>query len=234
MNKLIFDLDDTLYDLMEPFQKAHEELFQDQTDADPEALFMASRIYSDEAFYLVREGKLPKEEEFAYRIQKTYQEAGLSITREDALRFEKRYRHYQKHLHVPEGIQSMLNECVESGAVIGILTNGTEANQTKKMEVLGIRRWFEEESIFISDQVGATKPDPKAFLAVQKAMELDPKDTWFIGDTFEVDVDGAKNAGWHVIWFNHRRRKAPEESRKPDLEVQTMKELKEAVRKLIS
>lgn len=233
MKKLIFDLDDTLYDLMEPFQKAHEELFRNQTDADPEALFMASRIYSDEAFYLVREGKLPKEEEFVYRIQKTYQGAELSITREDALRFEKRYRYYQKHLHVPKGIQSILNECVESGAVIGILTNGTEANQTKKMEVLGIRRWFKEESIFISDRIGAVKPDPKAFLAVQKAMELDPKDTWFIGDTFEVDVDGAKNAGWHVIWFNHRRRKTPEESRQPDLEVQTMKELKEAVRKLI-
>ena len=50
MAKIIFDLDDTLYDLMEPFQKAHEEVFGDKTGADCEKLLMASRIYSDEAF----------------------------------------------------------------------------------------------------------------------------------------------------------------------------------------
>lgn len=31
-------------------------------------------------------------------------------------------------------------------------------------------------------------------------MKLDPEETWFIGDTFEIDVVGAKNSGWHVIW----------------------------------
>ena len=60
--------------------------------------------------------------------------------------------------------------------------------------------------MFISDSVGAAKPDVKAFYTVQKEMKLDPEETWFIGDTFEIDVVGAKNSGWHVIWFNHRNR----------------------------
>ncbi len=41
-------------------------------------------------------------------------------------------------------------------------------------------------------------------------MKIDPEETWFIGDTFEIDVVGAKNSGWHVIWFNHRNRPMPE------------------------
>lgn len=232
MVKIIFDLDDTLYDLMEPFQKAHEEVFGDKTDADCEALFMASRIYSDEAFYLVRDGKMPKEEEFTYRIRKTYQDVGLKPDRQETDRFEERYRYYQKHLHVPEGIRNILDFCVKQNMVIGILTNGTAVNQGKKIDVLGMERWFPKERIFISDEVGATKPDVRAFQAVEKSMGLDPEDTWFVGDTFEVDVDGARNAGWHIIWFNHRKRKAPEGAGQPDLEVRSAEELLEAVEKL--
>ena len=232
MVKIIFDLDDTLYDLMEPFQKAHEEVFGDQTDADCEQLFMASRIYSDKAFYLVRDGKMPKEEEFTYRIRKTYQDVGLKPDRQETDWFEERYRYYQKHLHVPEGIRNILDFCVKQNMVIGILTNGTAVNQGKKIEVLGMERWFPKERIFISDEVGATKPDVRAFQAVENSMNLDPKDIWFVGDTFEVDVDGAHNAGWHIIWFNHRKRKAPEGARQPDLEVKSAEELLEAVKKL--
>ena len=232
MVKIIFDLDDTLYDLMEPFQKAHEEVFGDKTDADCEALFMASRIYSDEAFYLVRDGKMPKEEEFTYRIRKTYQDVGLKPDRQETDRFEERYRYYQKHLHVPEGIRNILDFCVKQNMVIGILTNGTAVNQGKKIDVLGMERWFPKERIFISDEMGATKPDVRAFQAVEKSMGLDPEDTWFVGDTFEVDVDGARNAGWHIIWFNHRKRKAPEGAGQPDLEVRSAEELLEAVEKL--
>ena len=63
-------------------------------------------------------------------------------------------------------------------------------------------------------------------------MQLKPEETWFIGDTFEVDVVGAKNAGWHVIWFNHRKRPMPEGNIVPDIEVQTAKELKKALQEI--
>ena len=55
MKNIIFDVDDTLYNLMEPFEKAHKELMAARTDADCEELFEASRTYSDEAFCMSRE-----------------------------------------------------------------------------------------------------------------------------------------------------------------------------------
>ena len=54
MKNIIFDVDDTLYNLMEPFEKAHKELMAARTDADCEELFEASRTYSDEAFCMSR------------------------------------------------------------------------------------------------------------------------------------------------------------------------------------
>ena len=44
---LIFDLDDTLYNLMGPFELVHKKLYADKTDADCTQLFMQSRVYSD-------------------------------------------------------------------------------------------------------------------------------------------------------------------------------------------
>ena len=77
MKNVIFDVDDTLYNLMEPFEKAHKELMAACTDADCEELFEASRTYSDEAFCMSREGKISEDEEFAYRVQKTYADVGV-------------------------------------------------------------------------------------------------------------------------------------------------------------
>ena len=42
---LIFDLDDTLYDLMGPFELVHKKLYADKTDADCTELFIKSRDY---------------------------------------------------------------------------------------------------------------------------------------------------------------------------------------------
>ena len=136
MKNIIFDVDDTLYDLMEPFQKAHEELMEERTDAECEELFKASRIYSDEAFYMVREGKIAKDEEFAYRIQKTYKEAGVDVSKDEAKKFEERYRYYQKHIHLPDEIKEILTICKQQGKTMGILTNGTALHQGKKLEIL--------------------------------------------------------------------------------------------------
>lgn len=233
MINIIFDVDDTLYNLMEPFARAHEELFADRTDASSDELFMASRSYSDVAFRLSREGKLPKEDEFAYRIQRTYRDVQIPLTREEAGLFEKRYRYYQNFIHVPPLMEQLLTECKERKLTMGVLTNGTEAAQGKKIKNLRLDRWFAPENIFISDVVGVSKPDARIFEFVGLQLDLHPADTWYIGDSFEMDVIGAKSAGWHVIWFNHRKRPMPGGDIRPDFKVTSLHELKEAIEKIL-
>ena len=53
---IVFDVDDTMYDLMEPFRMAHERYFADRTMADCAGLFDQSRIYSDVILEQERQG----------------------------------------------------------------------------------------------------------------------------------------------------------------------------------
>lgn len=229
---IIFDLDDTIYNLMEPFERVHKELYADQTKMSCEELFQASRIYSDEAFYMEAKGLITREEEFAYRIKKTYADAGIQVSDEDAKIFEKKYRLYQQQIHIPDGIVKVLEECKKKDILIAAITNGKRVSQWKKVKALHLEDWILTERIFISEELPAPKPDVRAFAAVQEKLNLDPEETWFIGDTFEVDVDGAIRAGWHVIWYNHRKRMAPTKEIRPDYEVRTEEELLEIVRGL--
>jgi len=51
-----------------------------------------------------------------------------------------------------------------------------------------------------AEEVGCAKPDPAVFAAAIKASGIHPRDTLFVGDSFEKDIAGAKRAGMAVGW----------------------------------
>ena len=226
---LIFDLDDTLYDLSEPFKRAHADLFADILGEECEELFRMSRIYSDEILALEKAGEIPKEDSFYHRIRRTYLDAGLDLDRKTADRFEEKYRYYQKHITVPEGICKLLDYSKCCGHRMAVFSNGNVKNQGAKIEALELYRWFEPDYIFISEVTGYHKPSLGAFEYVQEKLGLKPEEIWYIGDTYEADVFGGKRAGWNVIWYNHRQREFPAEGNKADITVNTAEELMEVL-----
>ena len=122
MKNIIFDVDDTLYDLMEAFDKVHKEFFEDKTKEDCEELFKRSRIYSDEAFYMAREGKISHDDEFAYRIQKTYKDSGIEVSKEEAKQFEERLAESIENAKVVSSIEEMANVISEIAEQINLLS----------------------------------------------------------------------------------------------------------------
>lgn len=227
---LVFDLDDTLYDLSEPFRRSHKDLFVDILGEECEELFRMSRIYSDEILALEKAGEIPKEDSFYHRIRRTYLDAGLDLDRKTADCFEEKYRYYQKHITVPEGICKLLDYCKSCGHRMAVFSNGNVKNQGVKIEALELHRWFEPDHIFISEVTGYHKPSLGAFEYVQEKLSLKPEEIWYIGDTYEADVFGGKRARWNVIWFNHRHREFPVEGNKADITVNTAEELLEVLK----
>nr|WP_296190221.1 HAD family hydrolase [uncultured Anaerobutyricum sp.] len=210
---LIFDLDDTLYNLMGPFELVHNKLYADKTDADCTELFIQSRVYSDEIMEAEKKGLVPHEDCFYLRVKRTYHDVGIEMSRQDAEQFEKLYRAFQKEISLGNGVAEILDYCKEKDIFIAILTNGRPGPQEAKIDALGLHRWFDDEHIFISGSIGYQKPDPMAFKYVENAFELNPEETWYIGDTYEADIIGASGAGWNTVWFNHRNKKSPKENR---------------------
>lgn len=66
-----------------------------------------------------------------------------------------------------------------------------------------MERWIPSEHMFISSEIGYAKPDIRLFRYVEQKMHLQLETTYYIGDSFQNDVVGAKNAGWHTAKKDH-------------------------------
>ncbi|WP_240407235.1 HAD family hydrolase [Gracilibacillus halophilus] len=97
------------------------------------------------------------------------------------------------------------------------------------MKQLGVTHWIPESNIFVSGDLGVSKPNINAFQHVENALNLEKDQTIYIGDAYENDVVGAKQAGWHVIWMNHRQRAIPEHGVHPDASIDHPNDLYSAI-----
>ena len=201
---LIFDLDDTLYDMMQPFVRACHTIWEAPLPFDPWALFIRSRRISDQLYPLIAQGKMSVDEVGTARILQAAQELGEDIGEQAARRFQQHYRRFQYEAQLSDEMRALLDELSRSPLTIGILTNGPADHQRRKIEGLALNRWFAPDHIFISGAIGLQKPDPRAFWHVQEALRLKPEATWYIGDSPSCDVKGALDAGWHMLFFNRR------------------------------
>lgn len=233
MMNLVFDMDDTMYDLMEPFKKVHDKIFADRKDVDCERLFMLSRINSDIILEWEKSGKIRKEDTFFQRMRMTYQDVGIDLTREEGDYFEEEYRYYQTEIVIFEFMKEILDFCKEEWIPIAVLTNGRSKGQRKKVEYLNLEQWFAYDRIFVSEEMGFQKPDVRAFKMIEADLRFQPEDTWYVGDTYESDIVGASRAGWHTIWFNHRRRPVPGAMNLAEEEVYTGEALLSLIREKV-
>lgn len=210
MIHLVFDVDDTLYNQLSPFEKACDEVFQKYYKILPQALYMTFRKYSDKSFTLTESGEMMIEDMHVYRITEALRDFGIEINRKEALAFQTCYALNQTRIKLLDGMKQVLDFGKRNNLLMGIITNGPTAHQKNKIKQLGMERWIEKEHVFISEEVGVAKPDIRLFHHVQERMDLVPDQTYYIGDNFCNDIKGAKSAGWHAIWFNPRNQAIPQ------------------------
>lgn len=215
----VFDLDDTLYDLRGPFEKAYEKFLDGRIEVSCAELFLKSRIYSEIVLRQEKDGIVPPEDAFYERMRLTCQDVGYLLTREEGRQFEAEYRDHQAKIQLFGFAKDVLEECIKNGRGLAVLTNGNRKAQQRKIDALGLNNWIDSDRIFISGEIGYQKPDAEAFKYIEKQLHFLPEETWYVGDTYEVDVVGADGAGWHTIWLNHRKRSCPEAVCRADKEI---------------
>jgi HAD superfamily hydrolase (TIGR01549 family) len=93
----------------------------------------------------------------------------------------------------------LLRDLREAGVTTGLLTNGPSWMQRRKVELLGLEEHL--DAIGISEELGASKPDPAAFTGALELMGSAPDDTVMVGDHLDWDVRGALTAGMRgAVW----------------------------------
>ena len=87
-----------------------------------------------------------------------------------------------------------------------IITNGPPENQRKKIDYLGLDKYFSKEQIIVSGEESVAKPNPKLFRIAEERFQINREKVWYIGDSYENDIIGAYQAGWKSIWIDHQNR----------------------------
>ncbi|HFI0291705.1 TPA: HAD family hydrolase [Streptococcus suis] len=234
MTKVIyFDIDDTLYNQIEPFRKAFEKNFW-FLDIDIEDVFKTSRKLSDEVFEKSETGILSMDEMQIYRIKNALQLHGIQISNNDALQFQKDYSNFQNDIELSRNIEGLFEFLTSNDVIIGIISNGPSKHQWSKISNLNLERWIPKERMIISSDVGFAKPNKKIFDLAQCIVSSSDHDFYYVGDSFLNDIIGAKQAGWHSIWYNHRKRIADNESVASDFVVENEEELIHLLKEIIS
>ncbi|MBC1482135.1 HAD family hydrolase [Listeria sp. FSL L7-1509] len=212
MINLIFDIDDTVYDQLKPFEDAFKTVFGDESKLEIENLYIKSRFYSDEVYHRVVDGEMPKAEMHIYRITQALNDFDYQITKKQAEMFQQVYENNQRKITLLPGIKEVLTWGKSRNAMMGIITNGPSLHQQHKINDLCINDWIPAENTFISGKIGYEKPDKRLFALVEEQLGMIGSKTYYIGDSFKNDVIGAKQAGWNAIWLNRRKHLAPKDA----------------------
>ena len=182
MTAFLFDVDDTLYDQKQPFEKAYRTFFPEDQEMDVGRLFVLSRKYSDEVYEDSQTGRMSMEEMYIYRIRKALEELGRTITDEAALGFQACYQSFQYKIEMSREMETLLEDFSRQ-VPLGLITNGPKEHQWEKIGALGADRWIPKEHVFISGTLQIAKPDRRIFDYAADVMGLDPGETYFIVDS---------------------------------------------------
>ena len=205
---LVFDVDDTLYKQIVPFENAYKSLFD--MDIDMEQFYLMSRYYSDVKFEASRNGEMTMDEYHIYRIREAAKDLGVCLSDKQALNMQKEYKKNQQKLQMSDITISILELAKKNNVKLGIITNGPSEHQWSKVKALGVEKWIDKENIIVSGDYGINKPDVRIYEIMQEKLQLPNDSLYYIGDSLENDIVGANNAGWKAIWINRYKKKLPE------------------------
>lgn len=103
------------------------------------------------------------------------------------------------HLH--SGILPMLQHLQQRGIAIGLVSNCFD-EEAEALRSSLLAPYF--DSICLSCQVGAAKPDPAIFTRCLQDLSLSPEDCLYVGDGGSRELEAAQNLGMkalQALWY---------------------------------
>ena len=120
-----------MYDQTVPFKEAYREYFGADPAVPADVIYPVTRKYSDQVYSRAMAGQITMEDMYIYRVQKAFEEFGISITDAQALEFQTIYADRQRHIHMSEQMEAILDYC-KGKVELGIITNGPSKHQWNK------------------------------------------------------------------------------------------------------
>lgn len=200
-NNFLLDADETILDFPRSSRESFAYAMRFFGLEELSAEFSRFRAINDALWREFERGTMPKNRLVVERFRRFLE--GSAGARPDAAEVNRVY--FNKLCsagYLLPGADGFLHELRRRGKVF-LITNGTPQAQYGRLDALGIRALF--DGIFVSDEIGFAKPDPRFFGYVFAHTGADAADSLVIGDSLTSDIAGANAVGIPCIWY------APEE-----------------------
>ena len=224
---LFFDLDHTLWDFeanaRETLLELHEAMQLGIRGIDDFDLFHKNYLAHNEKLWdRYRNGLIKQDELRLKRMSLSlldFKIADESLSKEMSIRFLDLLP--TRTILFPY-TKEILLYLVQKGYNLHLITNGFEKTQHSKLHHSGLSKFFKE--IITSETSNSLKPNKEIFEFAFRKTGASPINSIMIGDSIEVDVKGAINAGIDQVFVNYQRLVA---DIKPTYTVNSLKELEE-------
>jgi putative hydrolase of the HAD superfamily len=87
-----------------------------------------------------------------------------------------------------------------AGITTGVVTHGWSIKQAEKIVRLGLAPFFAPDAIFISDEIGISKPNPKLYQTALQDLGLEPSEVMYVGDSPAHDIAPPQSLGMTAVW----------------------------------
>ena len=87
----------------------------------------------------------------------------------------------------------------QTDLVLGVITEGLEVKQAEKLVRMRVNQFLSPGAIFISNQLGISKPNPKIYQRACSDLNLRPSETMYVGDNPLHDIDPPNRIGMITV-----------------------------------
>lgn len=114
--------------------------------------------------------------------------AGLPAAAKESLLWA--YRLHEPDIRLTESCLTALQKIRSTASAVAVLTDGRSVTQRLKLSALGLGDW----PAYVSEDYGASKPDPERFLAIQS--HYPAQHHVYVADNVKKDFIGCNPLGW--------------------------------------
>lgn len=194
---LLFDVDGTILDTYAVEKEALRQLFLKYSIQYSESIVNDFDSINEALWREHEKGNITKEELRFKRFEILFkgQEAKVNI-----YQFAKDYYNLYSTIAIPKSNAIKVIKTLSTKYSLHVISNASP-NQYKKLNAVGIINCF--KNIFLSDEIGYTKPDFRFFEYVhQHIKQSDKKKVLVVGDSISADINGGNNYGFDTCWIS--------------------------------
>jgi putative hydrolase of the HAD superfamily len=118
-----------------------------------------------------------------------------------------------------------------SSLTLGVISEGLEVKQAEKLLRMRVVSSLTQNAIFVTNQLGISKPNPKLYQRVCSDLNIKPTETMYVGDNPFHDIDPPNSIGMITVRMRRGGKyQNAEGSTKPAHEVQNFWDLLDYLR----